>query len=282
MLPEEELAELANDIAENGLREPLVLQVVEGVDTLIDGRNRRAACALIHIQPEVRYLNGEDADAFIFSTNIARRNLTAGQRAMLTAIRWPEGEQGKRSDLLENANKLTRSEQVSVSRARAILNHDDLVRQVLDDTLKLNAAYDKAKERETKKEKEAQEQKERKDWLDRIRREKPYLAEAVDSEKETLDNAIRQFQTMLTAEQESAKQVRSTVFDGIAQIMRGGRGLANPEARETTIQCLLDPEYEDERSRYFVKPPKENGDAFQVSKFLEIVKHINALAREIK
>ena len=101
MLSEDELLELANDIAENGLREPLVLQVSEeGKTLLIDGRNRRAACELVKVTPDVRYLNGEDATAFIFSTNIARRHLTAGQRAMAHARLYPAEKGGRGNKLV--------------------------------------------------------------------------------------------------------------------------------------------------------------------------------------
>ena len=143
MLAESELAELANDIAENGLREPLVLQVVEGVDTLIDGRNRRAACALVHVEPGVRYLNGEDPTAYIFSTNIARRHLTAGQKAMAHAMMYPDPARLKRkADVLsENINK------GYLSYARRILPYPDLVSMVMAGK-SLDDAYTTAKAKE--------------------------------------------------------------------------------------------------------------------------------------
>jgi hypothetical protein len=147
MLSEAELSELANDIAENGLREPLVLQVVEGVDTLIDGRNRRAACALVHVEPGVRYLNGEDPTAYIFSTNIARRHLTAGQRAMLTGIMYPEGEKGGRGKHSTISGELSKYEQNILSQARAVLRHPDLVSMVMAGK-SLNDAYETAKAKE--------------------------------------------------------------------------------------------------------------------------------------
>jgi len=44
MMPEEELAELAEDIRENGLIHPIMLDTDGQV---IDGRNRLAACKLV-------------------------------------------------------------------------------------------------------------------------------------------------------------------------------------------------------------------------------------------
>ena len=48
MMPEEELAELAEDIRENGLIHPIMLDTDGQV---IDGRNRLAACKLAKVEP---------------------------------------------------------------------------------------------------------------------------------------------------------------------------------------------------------------------------------------
>jgi hypothetical protein len=104
MMAEEELQELAADIKENGLREPLVIAdvgIVNGdgevaLETmLVDGRNRREACRLANVRPEVRLLNGEDPIAYVISANLHRRHMTNGQRAMAVALIRPEPEQGK-------------------------------------------------------------------------------------------------------------------------------------------------------------------------------------------
>ena len=76
MLPEDELRELANDIKANGLQQP----IVKMDDTLLDGRNRLAACELVGIKPEAKEYTGKDATAFIISINLKRRHLTREQR----------------------------------------------------------------------------------------------------------------------------------------------------------------------------------------------------------
>lgn len=86
MLPEEDLQGLAQDIAENGLRHPIVL-IGDGV--IVDGRNRLAACKLLGLPPKYEHradLNNEaKVRAFIASVNLHRRHLTVDQRAALAA-----------------------------------------------------------------------------------------------------------------------------------------------------------------------------------------------------
>jgi hypothetical protein len=78
LLPEEELQDLADDIREHGLREPIVL-ASDG--TLLDGRNRAAACERAGVAPTFITYEGEPV-AFILSHNVYRRHLSKGQQAM--------------------------------------------------------------------------------------------------------------------------------------------------------------------------------------------------------
>src|SRR4051812_41618555 len=98
MMTDEELAELADDIKENGLIHPIVLDS-DGV--LIDGRNRLRACEIAEVAPTFTALNGHDAAAFIVSANLERRNLTKGQQAVALAMIYPapgKGGRGKKSE----------------------------------------------------------------------------------------------------------------------------------------------------------------------------------------
>ena len=90
MLSEEELTELAEDIKANGLLHPLIVK--DGV--LVDGRNRREACRRAGVEPRVEELNGTDPIAYILATNVNRRHLTKGQRAMAVAKLYPDAEHG--------------------------------------------------------------------------------------------------------------------------------------------------------------------------------------------
>jgi 16S rRNA G966 N2-methylase RsmD len=84
MLDGDELQSLADDIAVNGLMEPLTLYDDPDLGvTLLDGRNRLAACRLAVVEPATKYYDGPDPVRFVVSENIHRRHLTTGQRAML-------------------------------------------------------------------------------------------------------------------------------------------------------------------------------------------------------
>ena len=53
MLGEEELSELADDIMQNGLHQPIVLYQGQ----ILDGRNRYQACELAAVEPDyIEYL----------------------------------------------------------------------------------------------------------------------------------------------------------------------------------------------------------------------------------
>lgn len=88
MLSDEEVQELAEDIAKNGLRIPIV---IDADDKILDGRNRAAACAIAGVEPVYEPFIGSDEDklAFVVSCNIHRRHLTTSQRASVAAKLLP-------------------------------------------------------------------------------------------------------------------------------------------------------------------------------------------------
>lgn len=101
MLSEEELQEMADDIAQNGQQNPIIIK--NGV--LIDGRNRLAACKLAGIEPLIQEYD-EDLDesgikSLVLSLNNNRRHLSKGQKAMSVAIAYPDPEKGGRGNSLK-------------------------------------------------------------------------------------------------------------------------------------------------------------------------------------
>jgi ParB/RepB/Spo0J family partition protein len=82
MLGEEELAELASSIKEQGLLTPIVL---DSEGRILDGRNRHKACELAGVKPEFETYEGDDPDTYALTVNIARRHLNKGQQAMVAA-----------------------------------------------------------------------------------------------------------------------------------------------------------------------------------------------------
>jgi DNA-binding CsgD family transcriptional regulator len=79
LLSDVELTSLVQDIAEHGLRIPIVLH--EG--RILDGRNRMRACLLARVEPMTAEFQGSDPVAYVVSLNLHRRHLDASQRAMV-------------------------------------------------------------------------------------------------------------------------------------------------------------------------------------------------------
>lgn len=81
MMSESEMAALVADISENGLAEPIELDVL---GNLIDGRNRASACEALGIVPAQQEFDG-DVWKHVISRNLHRRHLSESQRAMIAA-----------------------------------------------------------------------------------------------------------------------------------------------------------------------------------------------------
>src|SRR5690554_3108466 len=79
MLDDDDLAELADDIKANGLRDPIVIYG----NKILDGRNRAAACGRAGVKASFVEFEGDDdaALAFVQSVNNARRHQSKGSLA---------------------------------------------------------------------------------------------------------------------------------------------------------------------------------------------------------
>lgn len=83
-LDDDDLMQLADDIREHGLQNPIWLDD-EGL--ILDGRNRSAACLIAGVQPRYQTFTGSDEEKlqFVCSQNVHRRHLDTSQRAMIAA-----------------------------------------------------------------------------------------------------------------------------------------------------------------------------------------------------
>jgi ParB/RepB/Spo0J family partition protein len=175
MLADEELKELAADIAERGLLQPIVL---DGEDRILDGRNRVAACELAGVEPEFTTYEGDDPDGYALSVNIARRHLTKGQQAMIAA----------RALSVSNSSQSSAANSAGISQARiaqAVTVRDyapDLMDAVVAGAHGLDAAYQTARGRKTAADSEEAQ-------LARLRGEDPELADKVVEGELTLAGA---------------------------------------------------------------------------------------------
>ncbi len=176
MLAEDELAELAADIKQRGLLQPIVLDV-EG--RVLDGRNRLAACESAGIEPTFETYEGDDPDGYAFAVNVNRRHLRAGARHLLT----------------EQARRLTGKSKIAVSQASGV--HDqrlieaglvldfapDHVERVMDGGESLQTAVAVARERKREKAEDHAKK-------ERLRTGAPDLLDQVADGRLDLDEAV--------------------------------------------------------------------------------------------
>ena len=96
MMSEADINQLAEDIRENGLMDPIV--TLDG--KILDGRNRYKACEIAEINPKWREYDGADPLAFVVAHNLHRRHLNESQRAMIAAkmAKLPRGNPNSSRD----------------------------------------------------------------------------------------------------------------------------------------------------------------------------------------
>ncbi|MFS3128680.1 ParB N-terminal domain-containing protein [Nocardioides sp. Bht2] len=147
MLSKDELAELADDIKANGLRNPIVIYN----NTVLDGRNRHAACLLASVEPTFTKFDGDDdaALAFVQSVNNARRHQSKGSLAaswalsMLAAGKRDNGRWEYGAAKSNDRNNLNRKDAAQVGLIADV--DGGLLLEVRDDRLALDAAYQRAR-----------------------------------------------------------------------------------------------------------------------------------------
>lgn len=158
MLPPDEMRALAEDIKQRGLNHPLVITTLVSFDeetgekiermVLVDGRNRREACRIAGVKPDVVDLNGKDVKAFIQAENDLRRHDTPGMRAMSYAIRFPEKSKGGRGNKLSPEKTVSEPSRDYIYKARLVLEYCDsaIVESVKNGAITLTDAYAQAKD----------------------------------------------------------------------------------------------------------------------------------------
>jgi hypothetical protein len=100
---EPELSVLADDIAEHGLLQPIVL---DGEGRLLDGSNRLAACKIAGIDPRFTTFTGDDPLGYCVSVNVRRRHLSLSQLATLAVELEPVyAEQAKQRQRRSGGDK---------------------------------------------------------------------------------------------------------------------------------------------------------------------------------
>ena len=254
MLEADELQELAADIKQNGLIHPIVVGEHEGELHLIDGRNRLAACKIAKVEPRHTELNGEDQLAFIVSANLNRRHMSKGQKAMATAMIYPQADKrgrGNKSKALLNSD----FSRQSLGQARTVLRVlPELAQSVLAGTATLSEAYQTALGIQA-------DQSSTEGRMKTVRERAPDLAELVDAGKLTSTEALASFHDRERRTAEEEKNKRRTVLSLVATALAAIHTL---EHGDLDFNELFDAEaHSDEFERAFAavacKQPTERG-----------------------
>jgi hypothetical protein len=151
-LSEDDLNALAEDIKENGLRHPIIVDNETG--ELIDGRMRLAACELAGVEPQFDFLNGADPVTLIWSANGRRRHLTKGQMAMIAASNfWSDSDRRDGTDTdIATAAKRAGVSPTRLKEAGTVVRYArHLVEQVISGAVVLDVAYQQARDNKRKK-----------------------------------------------------------------------------------------------------------------------------------
>lgn len=150
LMDDESFEALVKDIDENGLTDPVVM--LDG--KILDGRNRWLACQSLGIaHREVKFdqlkLGTEDPHAFVWSRNVQRRHLNAGQIAMaaekLETLKHGGDRTGETSGEVLNRKKIakqTGASAASIDKAKRVRRQGkpELAQAVEKGDLSLNAA----------------------------------------------------------------------------------------------------------------------------------------------
>lgn len=231
LMPDAEMAELAESIRSVGLLHPIIIS--DGL--LIDGRNRLRACEMAGVDPRCEPLSGNDAVDYILAVNVARRHLTTGQRAMAMALAYPEKEKGGRGKKLLSSEGFSDVNSGRLSDARSILEHDDLVETVLAGTKRLDTAKKEADARRHARETEQ-------NHLIQLRAEAADLADMVADGQLELEEA----QAALSKRKAMERERRESAIQIVYQFQMALGTLSADSFSGFIAAALADPEFKAE------------------------------------
>jgi len=248
MWPAEKLNELAEDIKENGFdhRYPLTIAEVDGVWMLLDGRNRREAARIAGITPPV-IVTDIDPKLAVHRSNNQNRDATPGQKAMATAMAFPNSEskgRGKKSilnldfsrDYLVKARYVLRNNPIAEGRG-----YPQRCLDIMAGSLSLTEAYELTQADVKRREEEEQIRAENAAKLADVRSRYPDLATAYDDDRITLNDAIA------SAEARDRQKAEQERHEREAEEER----MAEAERQQREAERLAREDYEKRRAGFF-------------------------------
>lgn len=236
MWPSDKLNDLADDIRENGFdhRYPITVAEVEGVWMLLDGRNRREAARIAGITPPI-IITDIDPKLAVHRSNNQNRDATPGQKAMATAMAFPEAKRGMHSEL----KNLTGSAKVYLSQARYVLRNSPMVEgeryprrclDVMNGLISLTEAYELAQQDFKDREKKDKEAKEIAAKRADLEARYPDLAALVAEDRLSLSKAIAAAEQADREAAEEAARIQQEEDDRLAEEDRAKKQAAKEEA----------------------------------------------------
>ncbi len=242
MLPDDELQELADDIAASGQTHPITL---DASGRLVDGRNRLAACERAGVDPVFAVRDDiktdEQTAALIRSENNRRRNQTTGQQAATDALlldamglrrdgRWTR-------DALTQDSALPRGAAEAMRQAGFILDNNRALLLKVAAGYPISKAYDETKDAQETAAGEAKDRQTLRDFA-------PDLYRQVTDETLTLREAVAAYvvrhEKKLAAEQADLDRRRDQATT-LARSIAALGALTVAESR-TRIRREWDPE----------------------------------------
>lgn len=130
MMTATEFETIKNDIAINGLREPIYLY--EG--KIIDGRNRYNACLETGVKPIYRNYEGTENELidFVISLNLHRRHLTTSQKACLAVELLPELEKRTKENLKKKMSAIRTGNNEVYAKLQKLENSSKIASSIFD------------------------------------------------------------------------------------------------------------------------------------------------------
>jgi hypothetical protein len=154
-MPAADIKELADDIKQRGLQNPITL--FEG--KILDGRHRYEACAIADVPPKWIPYKGDDPLGFVIAQNLKRRHLTPSQKAMVAASieNMPHGRSEKKDANLHLtratvADSLDISPRTVATASKILDESPKLAAAVRDGKMTVHAASEKLAQRKVSRE----------------------------------------------------------------------------------------------------------------------------------
>lgn len=239
LLTGDELDELVEDIRRNGLIHPVTL-LSDG--TLLDGRNRTAACELAGVPIRYDTYHGDDPIGFVVSANVARRHLNAGQRAMLAVELVPlyEAEAAERQAAAARRTNAIRSGELP---SDATLGAD------------LPQASKRAPRSRDRAARAASASGRATAQAKRVNQAAPELAAKVKTGELAIDKADRILRERAAAEREAERRAQAAAQTELTFDLRTGdfRTTLNDIPDGTVDLILTDPPYGDDAVRLYAQ-----------------------------